>query len=53
MVKPMILQSYGIKFEHLNSINLNHYSQACLNDRLCKTTDTESVQANSSLIVTI
>ena len=47
MVKPMILWSHGITFEHLNSINLNHYSQASSNNRPCKTTNAESVQANS------
>ena len=53
MVEPMNLWSYWITFKHLNSINLNHYSQACLNDRLSKTTNAESVEANSCPIVTI
>ena len=33
--------------EHLNSINLKHYSETCSNDHLCKTTNAESAQANS------
>ena len=53
MVEPMNLWSYWITFKHLNSINLNHYSQACSNDRLSKTTNAESVEANSCPIVTI
>ena len=40
-------------FEHLNSINLKHYSQSCSNDHLHKTTNAESTQANSCPIVTI
>ena len=28
--------------EHLNSINLKHYSETCSNDHLCKTTNAES-----------
>ena len=30
--------------EHLNSINLKHYSETCSNDHLCKTTNAESPQ---------
>ena len=51
MMKPMIFWSCGDTFEHLNSINLNHYIQACSNNRLCQTTNAESVQANSHPIV--
>ena len=51
MVEPMNLWSYWITFKHLNSINLNHYSQACSNERLSKTTNAESVEANSCPIV--
>ena len=40
-------------FEHLNSINLKHYSQTCSNDHLCKTTNAESTQANSRSVVTV
>ena len=40
-------------FEHLNSINLKHYNQICSNDHRCKTTNAESVQANSRPIVTV
>ena len=40
-------------FEHLNSINLKHYSQTCPNDHLCKMTNAESAQANSCPIVTV
>ena len=29
-------------FEHLNSVNLKHFSQTCLNDHLCQTTNPES-----------
>ena len=39
--------------EHLNSINLKHYSQTYPNDHLCKTTNAESAQANSRPIVTV
>ena len=39
-------------FEHLNSINLKHYSETCSNDHICKTTNAESAQANSRQIVT-
>ena len=39
--------------EHLNSFNLKHYSQTCSNDLLCKTTNTESTQANSRTIITV
>ena len=28
-------------FEHLNSINLKHYSETCSNEDLCKTTNAE------------
>ena len=38
--------------EHLNSINLKHYSETCSKDHLCKTTNAESTQANSREIVT-
>ena len=38
--------------EHLNSVNLKHYSETCSNDHLCKTTNAESAQANSHQIVT-
>ena len=38
--------------EHLNSINLKHYSETWSNDHLCKTTKAESAQANSRQIVT-
>ena len=38
--------------EHLNSINLKHYSEASSNNNLCKTTNAESAQANSCQIVT-
>ena len=38
--------------EHLNSINLKHYSETCPNDHICKTTNAESAQANSRQIVT-
>ena len=41
------------KFEHLNSINLKHYSQTCSNDHLCKVTNAESAQVNSHPNVTI
>ena len=51
MMKPMIFWSCDVTFEHLNSINLNHYIQACSNNRLCQTTNAESVQANSHPIV--
>ena len=37
---------------HLNSVNLKHYSQTCLNEHLCKTMNAESAQANSCSIVT-
>ena len=37
--------------EHLNSVNLKHYSETCSNDHLCKTTNAESAQANSRQIV--
>ena len=40
-------------FEHLNVFNLKHYSQACSNDLLCKTTNTKPAQANSRTIVTV
>ena len=40
-------------FEHLNSINLKHYSKTCSNDNLCKLTNAESTQANSRQIVTV
>ena len=40
-------------FEHLNSINLKHYSQTCSNNHLCKTTYAESAQANLHPIVTL
>ena len=40
-------------FDHLNSINLRHYSQTCPNDHLCKTTNAESAHANSRPIVTV
>ena len=40
-------------FEHLNSVNLKHYSQTCSNEHLCKTTNAESAQANSCSIITI
>ena len=33
--------------EHLNSINLKHYSETCSNEQLCKMTNAESAQANS------
>ena len=39
-------------FEHQNSINLKHYSQTCSNEELCKTTNAEPVQANSTKIST-
>ena len=38
--------------EHLNSINLKHYSETRSNDDLRKTTNAESCQANSRHIVT-
>ena len=38
---------------HLNSINLEHYSQTCSNEHLCKTTSAAPYQANSRSIVTI
>ena len=38
-------------FEHMNSFNLKHYSQTCLNNLLCKTTNAESTQANPRTIV--
>ena len=38
--------------EHLNSINLKHYSETCSNDQLCKTTNAESTQANFHQIIT-
>ena len=38
--------------EHLNSINLKHYSETCPNDHICKTTNAESAQANPRQIVT-
>ena len=41
------------KYEHLNSINLKHYSQTCSNDHICQMTNAESAQASSRLIVTI
>ena len=40
-------------FEHLNSINLKHYSQTFSNDHLCKITNAESAQANSHAVVTV
>ena len=40
-------------FEHLNLLNLKHYSQTCSNNLLCKTTNAESAQANSRTIVTV
>ena len=38
--------------EHLNSINLKHYSETCSNNPLCKMTNAESTQANSRQTVT-
>ena len=40
-------------FEHLNSINLKHYSQTCSNHHLCKMTNAQSAQANTRSIVTV
>ena len=40
-------------FEHLNSINLMHYSQVCSNCHLCKITNAESTQANCCPTVTV
>ena len=40
-------------FEHLNSINLKHYSETCSKDHLCKTTNAESAQATSHPVVTV
>ena len=44
---------FSIRQTKLFWINLKHYSQTCSNDRLCKTTDSESAQANSRTIVTV
>ena len=44
---------FPIRQTKLFWINLKHYSQTCSNDRLCKTTDSESAQANSRTIVTV
>ena len=38
--------------EHLNSVNLKHYSETYSNDHICKTTNAESAQGNSRQIVT-
>ena len=46
-----VMENY-ILVEHLNSINLKHYSETCSNNHLCKMTNAESVQANSHQIVT-
>ena len=40
-------------FEHLDLINLKHYSQTCSNDHLRQTTTAESAEANSRSIVNI
>ena len=45
------MENYAL-VEHLNSVNLKHYSETCSNDHLCKTTNAESAQANSCQIVT-
>ena len=45
------MENYTL-IEHLNSINLKHYSETCSNDHLCKTTNAESPQANPCHIVT-
>ena len=45
------MENYTI--EHLNSLNLKHYSQTCSNNLLYKTTNTESTQANSCTIITV
>ena len=39
--------------EHLNSINLEYYSETCSNDHLCKMTNAESTKANSRQIITL
>ena len=54
MVEPRIFGAMvNYISEHLNSINLKHYSQTCSSDHLCKTTKAESAQANSLPIVTV
>ena len=40
-------------FEHLNSIDLKHYSQTCSNGHLCKASNADSTQENSHRIVTV
>ena len=44
---------FSIRQTKLFWINLKHYSQTFLNDHLCKTTNSESAQANSGIIVTV
>ena len=65
MVEPRILWNYGklfiwkselffsIRQTKLFWINLKHYSQIFSNDRLCKTTNSESTKAYSRAIVTV
>ena len=45
------MENYAL-VEHLNSVNLKHYSETCSNDHLCKTTNAESAQANPHQIFT-
>ena len=45
------MENYTL-IEHLNSVNLKHYSETYSNDHLYKTTNAESTQANSHQIVT-
>ena len=45
------MENYTL-IEHLNSVNLKHYSETYSNDPLYKTTNAESAQANSHQIVT-
>ena len=46
IVEPRILSGAigNYTFEHLNSINIKHYSQICSYDHLCKTANAESTQ---------
>ena len=46
-------KSGNYTFEHLNSINLKHYSQTCSNNYLFKMSNAESTQGNFCSIITM